>query len=476
MAEVRSSSSALIVDDEHDIRELLVLTLGRMGLRTDTAATLDAARAQLAANRYDLCLTDMRLPDGSGIDLVAEISAQYPNTPTAMITAFGNVEAAVEALKAGAFDFVSKPVDLAVLRGLVQRALDLNQRRREGGDKPRVDASLGRLSGQSPAMQALRETVAKVARSQAPIAINGESGVGKELVARTIHAEGGRASGPFVPVNCGAIPAELMESEFFGHKKGSFTGAHADKQGLFQAADGGTLFLDEIAELPLPMQVKLLRAIQEKSVRPVGASGEVPVDVRILSATHKDLSAQVAAGSFRHDLYYRINVIELRVPPLRERGDDLPVLADAILARLAGAQGRAVPHLGEDALSALRAYPFPGNVRELENILERALALADGDTIAASDLRLPAAPPPAAARPATPAPAPPTPAPTGADPRTLSPYDTASSRLPEYMEQLERDAIQQALVDNRYNKTRAAAALGITFRALRYKLKKLGIE
>jgi two-component system response regulator PilR (NtrC family) len=472
MADPRSTpSSALIVDDEHDIRELLVLTLGRMGLRTDTAANMAAARAQLAQHSYDLCLTDMRLPDGSGIDLVAEISAHHPNTPTAVITAFGNVEAAVDALKAGAFDFVSKPVDLAVLRGLVQRALDLNQRRREVGDKLRADAGLGRLGGHSPAMQTLRATVAKVARSQAPIAINGESGVGKELVARTIHAEGGRASGPFVPVNCGAIPAELMESEFFGHKKGSFTGAHADKAGLFQAADGGTLFLDEIAELPLPMQVKLLRAIQEKSIRPVGASTEVQVDVRILSATHKDLGALVADGRFRHDLYYRINVIELRVPPLRERGDDLPILADAILSRLAQGQGRAVPQLGPDALAALRAYPFPGNVRELENILERALALADGDLIEAADLRLPAG---GSSKPTTAAPAP-APA-VGADPRTLDPRDTASSRLPEYMEQLERDAIQQALLENRYNKTRAAQALGITFRALRYKLKKLGID
>ena len=477
MADPRSApSSALIVDDEHDIRELLVLTLGRMGLRTDTAATLAAARAQLAQNSYDLCLTDMRLPDGSGIDLVAEISAHHLNTPTAVITAFGNVEAAVDALKAGAFDFVSKPVDLAVLRGLVQRALDLNLRRREGNDKLRADAGLGRLAGHSLAMQALRATVAKVARSQAPIAINGESGVGKELVARTIHAEGGRAAGPFVPVNCGAIPAELMESEFFGHKKGSFTGAHADKAGLFQAADGGTLFLDEIAELPLPMQVKLLRAIQEKSIRPVGASNEVQVDVRILSATHKDLAALVADGRFRHDLYYRINVIELRVPPLRERGDDLTLLADTILSRLAQGQGRPVPQLGDDALAALRDYPFPGNVRELENILERALALADGNVIEAADLRLPVvAPPKSAAPPPPPAPAP-TPASTGADPRTLSPYDTASSRLPEYMEQLERDAIQQALVENRYNKTRAAQALGITFRALRYKLKKLGFD
>ncbi len=462
--------SALIVDDEHDIRELLVLTLGRMGLRTETAATLKTARAHLAQSSFDLCLTDMRLPDGSGIDLVAEISARHPNTPVAMITAFGNVEAAVDALKAGAFDFVSKPVDINVLRGLVKHALELGKPKPGGAGNSRANNNgLGRLTGDSLPMQALRATVAKVARSQAPISITGESGVGKELVARTIHFEGGRAAGPFVPVNCGAIPTELMESEFFGHKKGSFTGAHADKAGLFQAADGGTLFLDEIAELPLPMQVKLLRAIQEKSIRPVGASAEIAVDVRILSATHKDLGALVANGSFRHDLYYRINVIELRVPPLRERGGDLPLLADTILARLSLEQRRPTPLLSATALAALQAYPFPGNVRELENILERALALADGNSIGTEDLRLPAA----AAGPTATA-TPPTAA--GRDPRTLDPRESASSRLPEYIEQLERKAIEQALKESRYNKTRAAAALGITFRALRYKLKKLGID
>jgi two-component system, NtrC family, response regulator PilR len=469
MSDPRSASpSVLIVDDEHDIRELLVLTLSRMGLRTDTAATVAMARAQLAQGTYDLCLTDMRLPDGTGLEVIAEIAAHHPDVPVAMITAFGNVEAAVEALKAGAFDFVSKPVDLAVVRDLVKHALDLNQRRRDGLGKLRADAGLGRLGGDSPAMQTLRETIAKVARSQAPISISGESGVGKELVARTIHAEGARAGGPFVPVNCGAIPTELMESEFFGHKKGSFTGANADKAGLFQAADGGTLFLDEIAELPLPMQVKLLRAIQEKSIRPVGAPAEIPVDVRILSATHKDLAALVADGRFRHDLYYRINVIELRVPPLRERGNDLPLLADSILARLSQAQHRPPPILGAEALAALRAYAFPGNVRELENILERALALADGDTIEIGDLRLPSAPPPPAGdRPAPSAPR---------DPRTMDPRESATSALPSYIEEIERAAIQQALAENRYNKTRAASALGITFRALRYKLKKLGIE
>jgi len=472
--------SALIVDDERDIRELLVLTLGRMGLRTETASSLAEARAQLAANRYDLCLTDMRLPDGSGIDLIAEINAHYPNTPVAMITAFGNVDAAVEALKAGAFDFVSKPVDLAVLRGLVKHALDLPQK----GSKRAIavgaasDVLATRLYGNSPAIVSLKQTLGKVARSQAPVYIAGESGVGKELVARTIHEQGARGTGPFVPVNCGAIPAELMESEFFGHKKGSFTGAHVDKPGLFQAADGGTLFLDEVAELPLPMQVKLLRAIQEKSIRPVGANTEVLVDVRILSATHKDLGALVAEGRFRHDLYYRINVIELRVPPLRERRDDLPGLAAAILARLAAAQGRPVPALTDEANAALLAYPFPGNVRELENILERALALAEDDRIEAADLRLPTnAPSPAAAPPPlVPAAVMPNRDPMVRDPRTADPRDSMTSALPSYIEEIERNAIQQALEDNRYNKTKAAAALGITFRALRYKLKKLGID
>ena len=360
---------------------------------------------------------------------------------------------------------MAKPVELAVLRDLVRHALELN----ETGRSPAADTVAARLYGQSPAMTSLRQTIAKVARSQAPVYIAGESGVGKELVARTIHAEGGRSAGPFVPVNCGAIPSELMESEFFGHKKGSFTGAHVDKPGLFQAADGGTLFLDEVAELPLPMQVKLLRAIQEKSIRAVGANTEVNVDVRILSATHKDLSQLVADGRFRQDLYYRINVIELRVPPLRERLQDLPGLSARILDRLATHQGRAIPTLCDDALEALRAYPFPGNVRELENILERALALAEGECLNAQDLRLPQ-PAPAGGSGAT------TAGPAGVDPRTLDPRDTATSGLPSYIEEIERAAIQHALQENRYNKTRTAAALGITVRALRYKLKKLGID
>lgn len=464
-----TQTSILIVDDERDIRELLVLTLGRMGLRCDTASSLADARALLRHNQYALCLTDMRLTDGTGVDLVKDISQLYPDTPVAMITAFGNQEAAVDALKAGAFDFVSKPVDLSVLRGLVQNALDLSQKPRAAPDNgmlPPPEGPGARLLGRSAAMDELRATLAKVTRSQAPVYIAGESGVGKELVARTIHEEGSRASGPFVPVNCGAIPAELMESEFFGHKKGSFTGAHADKPGLFQAAHGGTLFLDEVAELPLSMQVKLLRAIQEKSIRPVGANTEVTVDVRILSATHKKLASLVDEGRFRHDLYYRINVIELPVPPLRERREDLPQLADAILRRLANAQHRPVPTLHADASAALMHYNFPGNVRELENILERAFALADDDGIRAADLRLPENRPTASAQAAA----------ANLDPSRIDPRESAASALPSFIEEIERKAIEQALTDNRYNKTRAAAQLGITFRALRYKLKKLGID
>ncbi|MDR7069566.1 two-component system response regulator PilR (NtrC family) [Pseudoxanthomonas japonensis] len=467
---MNQNRSALIVDDERDIRELLTLTLGRMGLRIDTAANLGEARELLGRNTYDLCFTDMRLPDGNGIDLVGEISRNHPSTPVAMITAFGNIELAVEALKAGAFDFVSKPVDLTVLRGLVKHALELNNSERAPPPPPPPEQA-SRLLGSSAAMDGLRETIGKVARSQAPVYIMGESGTGKELVARTIHEQGARAPGPFIPVNCGAIPAELMESEFFGHKKGSFTGAHADKLGLFQAASGGTLFLDEVAELPLPMQVKLLRAIQEKAVRPVGAAGEVPVDVRILSATHKDLGELAADGRFRHDLYYRINVIELRVPPLRERTGDLAQLTTAILERLATQHGRMAPSVSPEAMEALGRYPFPGNVRELENILERALAMSEGHSIEIDDLYLPQAP---------------TGRKFGGDfspgevvrdaPGAVDVDPAAGGALPDYIEQLERAAIQKALEDNRWNKTKAAAQLGITFRALRYKLKKLGME
>jgi two-component system response regulator PilR (NtrC family) len=454
--------TALIVDDERDIRELLVLTLGRMGLRVDTAADVASAREQLAGNRYDLCFTDMRLPDGSGQALIELIASRYPETPVAMITAHGNVDAAVEALKAGAFDFVSKPVDLAVLRRLVQNALQLGEQRRT-----QQVTSAGRLLGESSAMQQLRATINKVARSQAPVYISGESGVGKELVARLIHDLGPRSAGPFVPVNCGAIPSELMESEFFGHRKGSFTGAHSDKDGLFQAANGGTLFLDEVAELPLHMQVKLLRVIQEKSVRAVGANAEQSVDVRILSATHKPLAPLVEDGRFRHDLFYRINVIELAVPALRERREDIAVLANSILKRLADELGEVAPTLTDAAHEALAAYPFPGNVRELENVLERALALSDGALITPADLHLPSARVPAPGAPRSTGTQPAVPAPGGPVP---------AGALPDYIEQLEREAIVKTLEECRYNKTKAAAKLGITFRAMRYKLKKLGIE
>jgi two-component system, NtrC family, response regulator PilR len=450
--------SALVVDDERDIRELLVLTLGRMGLRVDTAADVASAKAQLNANKYDICLTDMRLPDGNGLEVIAYINQRYPETPVAMITAFGNMEAAVDALKAGAFDFVSKPVDLAVLRRLVQHALELNEQRRAANLQP----ASGKLLGDAPRMQQLRSTIAKVARSQAPVYISGESGVGKELVARSIHELGGRASAPFIPVNCGAIPTELMESELFGHKKGSFTGATADKEGLFQSASGGTLFLDEVAELPLHMQVKLLRVIQEKTVRAVGAANEIPIDVRILSATHKNLAKLVEDGRFRHDLYYRINVIELPVPPLRERHEDIPLIAAAVLKRLSDEWGDPAPPLSATALAALGSYHFPGNVRELENILERAVALCEGDSIEAEDLQLPASSGNITTENAPMAP--------------VSTTTSNNSALPDALEKIERDTIQKALEACRYNKTKTAAHLGISFRALRYKLKKLEME
>ena len=448
--------SALVVDDERDIRELLVLTLGRMGIRVDTAADVAAARAQLATEKYDLCLTDMRLPDGNGLELITHISQRFPDTPVAMITAHGNVEAAVEALKAGAFDFVTKPVDLSVLRRLVQNALDLGEQRRV------QQPTSNRLVGDSTRMQQLRATIAKLARSQAPVYIAGESGVGKELVARLIHEQGARNAGPFVPVNCGAIPSELMESELFGHKKGSFTGAHADKDGLFQSANGGTLFLDEVAELPLHLQVKLLRVIQEKNVRPVGASIEVPLDVRILSATHKNLAKLVEEGKFRHDLYYRINVIELLVPPLRERREDILLIAEAILKRLAGELGEVLPELSEAAKVSICAYPFPGNVRELENILERAVALCDGALIEVADLGLPTVMSSMGTN--------------ESGSRPIVEHNNTDAALPNALEKIEREAIQKALEACRYNKTKAAAQLGISFRALRYKLKKLEME
>ncbi|HEY4292803.1 sigma-54 dependent transcriptional regulator [Luteibacter sp.] len=464
-----SKQTVLVIDDERDIRELLTITLGRMELDVDAVGSVSEARNALAARRYDLCFTDMRLPDGSGQEIIELIAASYPDMPVAMITAYGNVDAAVNALKAGAFDFVSKPVDIHLLRRLVRTALRLSEERKtEAGSK--TSAGAERLIGDSSAMTEVRGKIAKLARNQAPVYIAGESGVGKELVARLIHEMGPRSAGAFVPVNCGAIPSELMESEFFGHRKGSFTGAHADKEGLFQAAQGGTLFLDEVAELPLHMQVKLLRAIQEKAVRPIGGRDEIPVDVRILSATHKNLAALVEQGLFRQDLFYRINVIELRVPPLRERRGDVPRLADFILRQLATESGGSPGKLKAEALAALEAYHFPGNVRELENILERAMAMCEGDTIEADDLMLPqrtATPVAAVAMEAVPA--------AVAQPMARA-AASADGSLEDYISNIERDTIIKALEESRYNKTATAKKLGITFRALRYKLKKLGID
>ncbi|HLI17021.1 MAG TPA: sigma-54 dependent transcriptional regulator [Rhodanobacteraceae bacterium] len=466
-----TKQTVLVVDDERDIRELLSITLGRMDLDVDTAASVGDAKKMLGEVHYDLCFTDMRLPDGTGQELIELIAREHPETPVAMITAYGNVEAAVDALKAGAFDFVSKPVDIHMLRRLVQTALRASQAaEREVDDQ----VSAGRLIGDSPVMRDVRARIAKLARSQAPIYISGESGVGKELVARSIHELGPRAAGPFVPVNCGAIPSELMESEFFGHKKGSFTGAHADKEGLFQTANGGTLFLDEVAELPLHMQVKLLRVIQEKAVRPIGGRGEVPVDVRILSATHKDLGRLTQAGHFRQDLYYRINVIELRVPPLRERDGDVAVLAKYILKRLAEQAGSQAPALQPAALKVLTEYDFPGNVRELENVLERAIALCENGLIEPPDLMLEL----------------PTAQETDdadlddddgneeeyAEAEEITSGASGAVGLDDYISNIEREAIIKVLKETRYNKTAAAKKLGITFRALRYKLKKLGID
>lgn len=442
---------ALVVDDEPDIRELLSITLERMNLDVTAADTIAAATRELRANSFDLCLTDMRLPDGDGLSLVEWIQTHKPQTPVAVITAHGNVETAVRALKLGAFDFISKPLDVAGLRKLIIATLKLGENIESTVQLPQV-----KLLGRSRAMEQLREMIERVARSQAPVHIYGESGTGKELVAQLIHEAGPRREGPFVPVNCGAIPTELMESELFGHRKGSFTGAVADKQGLIQAAEGGTLFLDEIADLPLHMQVKLLRVIQEKTMRPVGESREQAIDVRILSATHKNLAAQVAEGKFREDLFYRVNVIEIRVPPLRERLEDIDELVDSIITRLGRQIGNRSLQITEAASNALHEYQFPGNVRELENVLERAATLCVNGVIDAGDLQLR---PKVAAN-------------EVAIPNSVAPGE----KLGDALEDIERDAIVRALEQTRYNKTKAAQLLGMTFRSLRYRIKKLGIE
>ncbi len=457
----------LVVDDEPDLVELVTLTLRRMDLATQSAGDVGTARKLLKSQRFDLCLTDMRLPDGDGLDLLEWMTVHCPGVPCAVITAHGNVESAVRALKLGAFDFVSKPLDLGVLRRIVSTALKLSHSPDAG-----VSTRTGtQLIGSGPSMDRLREMILRVARSQAPVHISGESGTGKELVARMIHASGPRAEGPFVPVNCGAIPSELMESELFGHKRGSFTGAVTDKIGLIPSAEGGTLFLDEVADLPLHMQVKLLRVIQEKTVRPIGEQRESPIDVRILSATHKNLADLVAQSKFREDLYYRINVIELRVPPLRERAEDIPDLADTIVRRLSRRLGIEAPTITPAALEVLRNFPFPGNVRELENVLERALALCNEGRIDVADLQLRAVPRPDNG--------PPPSAESIAQMRGQQPAPAAPAATPalgDQLEDVERAAIIKALEAARYNKTAAAKALGMTFRALRYRIKKLGIE
>lgn len=459
------TQTVLIVDDEPAIRELLEITLSRMGLITQSAATLSEAQSALRQEQADLCLTDMRLPDGNGISLVELIQRDYPNLPVAMITAHGSVETAITALKAGAFDFITKPIKLERLRTLVSSALRLSDYSETEGEPSSDDAKSAQLIGNTTVISTLRQQIHKLARSQAPVHIHGESGSGKEVVARLIHQHGPRAEAAFIAVNCGAIPAELMESELFGHVKGSFTGAAKDKLGLFQSANGGTLFLDEVADLPLAMQVKLLRAIQEKAVRPVGANKELAIDVRILSATHKNLADEVAAGRFRNDLYYRIHVIDLQVPSLRERLDDLPALSEAILSRISADSPGGPATLSNCALEAMHNYHFPGNVRELENILERAWALSEGRQIEASDLQFASGPSSSSAafspsNLAAPAPA----------------IEEAFGNLEAYLEDIERQAISAALEQCRWNKTATAKLLGISFRSLRYRLQKLQLD
>ncbi|MDH3977040.1 MAG: sigma-54 dependent transcriptional regulator [Gammaproteobacteria bacterium] len=451
----RSRPLALVIDDEPDLCELLAMTLNQMDIDTKTCGDVASGKALLEKQHFDLCLTDMRLPDGNGLELVEWIQSNEASTPVAVITAHGNVETAVKALKLGAFDFISKPLDLTDLRKLIGSALRLPSAE---------DTSSGKalLIGASPAIGDLLSMIDKVSRSRAPVHITGESGTGKELVARMIHEQSAQAAGPFIPVNCGAIPSELMESEFFGHRKGAFTGAVSDHKGLFQTAEGGTLFMDEIADLPLPMQVKLLRVIQEKSVRPVGAAEEIPVDVRILSATHKDLRALLQKGQFREDLFYRINVIELKVPALRERTSDINLLAEFILKKLSKELGITTPVLTESALQKLAGYPFPGNVRELENILERAVALCGDAPIADTDIQIQKIAGNGTAEPVEP---------------DISPTPTTNAALlGDQLENVERDAIIKALEAHRYNKTATAKTLGLTLRALRYRMQKLGIE
>ena len=446
----------LVVDDEEDIRELFDLTLARMGLSADCAGTVAEAKAFLERERYGLCLTDMRLPDGEGLEIVRLIGSQYGETPVAVITAFGSADNAVAALKAGAFDYLAKPVALDQLRTLVKSALNLPQAGKLTEGPASVVGTAGQLIGESPAIIYVREMIGKLARSQAPVYISGESGSGKELAARLIHSQSSRHAAPFIPVNCGAIPENLMESEFFGYRKGAFTGADGDREGFFQAANGGTLFLDEVADLPLPMQVKLLRAIQEKKVRKVGSANEESVDVRIISATHRKLKECVDAATFRQDLYYRLNVIELKMPSLRDRQEDVPLLIDAALFKICGENP---PRLSDEALRALSAYAYPGNVRELENILERATALCCDDRVVLDDLQL-------AAESRV----------EGGEGSEGGGAGRVCETLDDHMNRIEKQIILEALAKTSFNRTAAARQLGVTFRSLRYRIERLGIE
>ena len=474
------TEKVLIVDDEPDIRKLLEITLGRMSLATESAADLTSARRLLSTEKFSLCLTDMRLPDGDGIELVKYIQAEYKQMPVAMITAHGSTETAIKALKAGAFDFVSKPVDLQKLRDLINSALRLSHKKPLQGstDAANTVQSGTSITGQSAAIRQLREQINKLARSQAPIYISGESGCGKELAARAIHQQSARSDAPFVAINCGAIPQNLVESELFGHLKGSFTGADKDKQGLFQAAHGGTLFLDEIADLPLQMQVKLLRVIQEKAVRPVGSQKEEAVDVRLLSATHKNLAREVELGNMRQDLFFRINVIELAVPSLRERQEDLQELTLTILNKIAKEDTTTVCEIDDEAVASLRQYSFPGNVRELENILQRAATLCEDKIIRAANLEFMNTPQAAETveeihQQAI--------SDSGAQMNDVLPASSSNDipsdfSLEKHLESIEIEAIEKALEETRWNKTAAAKKLGMSFRSLRYRLKKLGLD
>ena len=482
---VAAAPRLLVVDDEPDLRTLYELALLREGYDIETAACVEEAWALLQAARFDAVITDMRLPDGNGLELLRRLEQAGRPEKTLVITAYGSAENAVLALKAGAFDYLTKPVDLRQFRSVVASALGRVPAPPRAAmmavgvvaaavPAPPV-AALQRLSGGSAVMGQVRELVTKVARGMAPVLVHGESGTGKELVARAVHLVSHRAAQPFVAVNCGAIPEHLLEAEFFGYRKGAFTGASEDREGFFQAASGGTLFLDEIGELPLAMQSKLLRAIQERAVRPVGATAEQVLDVRIISATHRDLEAEVRAGRFRQDLYYRLNVIQVRVPPLRERLDDLPLLCETVLARIAAESGlAAVPRLTPAALARLARHDFPGNVRELENLLHRVVALSGGGRVDVDDLGLPGggvpappAVPPVAAPAAGTGPAGPV-GPTGEPPL---PAD-----LMAHLDEVEREVLVRALALHRGNRTAAAAAIGLTLRQMRYRMSRLGVQ